>query len=94
MRLSGRLGQVVGPFTVGKQLFDDDGAIGALTPETTRPILFKLGIQAEPGTTMLINNKAIKVGKTGIYQLDEVINITSLKFTSETDENTLVDFCY
>lgn len=41
----------------------------------------KLGVQAPPGTRMIINdNKAIMVGRTGIYELDEDIPVTSLKF--------------
>lgn len=40
----------------------------------------KLGIQAPPGTKALINNKEIMVGRTGIYELDEDIAITALRF--------------
>lgn len=44
--LNGRIGQVVGPFVQNKDLLNDDGIIGMFTPETTKPILYKLGIQA------------------------------------------------
>lgn len=67
MRLNGRVGQVIGPFTQNIDLLADNQAIGQFTPETTRPIIFKLGVQAEPGTLMEINGHEIKVGKTGIY---------------------------
>lgn len=41
----------------------------------------KLGVQAPPGTKMIINEtKSIMVGRTGIYELDEGIQITSLRF--------------
>ena len=41
----------------------------------------KLGIQAPPGTKILMNsNKHIMVGRTGVYELDENIIITSLTF--------------
>ena len=40
----------------------------------------KLGIQAPPGTKAVINEKTIMVGRTGIYELDEDITITSLRF--------------
>ena len=50
--LNGRLGQVVGPFTANIDLLDDYQAIGSFTPETTRPVLLKLGIQAEEGTVV------------------------------------------
>lgn len=44
--LNGRIGQVLGPFEAGIDLLDDTAPIGMFTPETTRPILYKLGIQA------------------------------------------------
>ena len=42
----------------------------------------KLGIQAPPGTKFYINSSAspIMIGRTGIYELDEDINVSSLKF--------------
>ena len=40
----------------------------------------KLGIQAPPGTKAVINGKEIMVGRTGIYELDEDIAITTLRF--------------
>lgn len=41
----------------------------------------KLGIQAPPGTKVVMNgNKTIMVGRTGIYELDEDISITSIYF--------------
>ncbi len=41
----------------------------------------KLGVQAPPGTQVVINNsKTIMVGRTGIYELDEDIYITNLYF--------------
>lgn len=41
----------------------------------------KLGIQAPPGTRVVMNNsKTIMVGRTGIYELDEDISVTSIYF--------------
>lgn len=41
----------------------------------------KLGIQAPPGTKVELNStKTIMIGRTGVYELDEDISITSLKF--------------
>lgn len=40
----------------------------------------KVGIQAPPGTRLLMNDKPIMIGRTGVYELDEDIVITSLKF--------------
>lgn len=94
MRLNGRLGQVIGPFDSGVDLLADGGAISELTPEITKPVLSKLGIQAAKGTIVNINGISIKIGKTGIYELDEVVNIKSLIFPNGADGNTIVDFVY
>lgn len=41
----------------------------------------KLGIQAPPGTKVVLNsNKTIIIGRTGVYELDEDIKITGLHF--------------
>ena len=92
--LKGRLGQVSGPFTANVDLLDDYQAIGSFTPETSRPIIYKLGIQAEEGTVVQINNVSIKIGKTGIYELDNIIDVKSIVFPDGADENTIIDFVY
>ena len=94
MKLNGRVGQVLGPFAAGEDLIAEGGAISDFTPETTKPNLYKLGIQASPGTMVEVNHKPIKVGKTGIYELDVVVNITSLIFPNGADDSTIVDFIY
>lgn len=94
MRLNGRVGQVLGPFEAGIDLIAPGGAIDLFTPETTRPNINKLGIQTSPGTIILINNVSIKVGKTGIYELDETVNVKSLIFQDGADADTIVDFIY
>ncbi len=93
MILNGRVGQVVGPFN-SQDLLAPDGAISVFTPETTPPILSKLGIQAAIGTKVKINNATIKIGKTGIYELDEVVSVESLVFPDGADADTIVDFVY
>ena len=93
MYLNGRVGQVLGPFDT-TDLLSEEGAISIFTPETTPPILTKLGIQAAVGTIVKVNNVEIKIGKTGIYELDEVVNVKSLSFPNGADENTIVDFVY
>lgn len=92
--LNGRIGQVLGPFDAGVDLLDDGQPIGNFTPETTRPILLKLGIQAFEGTVVEINEVPIKIGKTGIYELDYVVNVKSLVFPDGADEDTIIDFVY
>lgn len=93
MYLNGRVGQVLGPFD-STDLLDENGAISMFTPEITRPFLIKLGIQAAPGTIIKINGVEIKIGKTGIYELDNVVNVKSLSFPNGADETTIVDFVY
>lgn len=92
--LNGRIGQVLGPFTANVDLLDDNAPIGAFTPETTRPVLTKLGVQTEEGTIVAINGFNIKVGKTGIYELDNVVAVTSLVFPNGASADTIVDFVY
>lgn len=90
---NGCVGQVIGPFD-DTNLLSKDGAISILTPGSTPPILVKLGIQATSGTIVKINNMEIKIGKTGIYELDETVAVKTLVFPNGADEDTIVDFIY
>jgi len=77
--LNGRLGQVLGPFD-STDLLGKEGAISEFTPESTPPVLVKLGIQTTEGTIVQINKVKIKIGRTGMYELDETVPIKSLIF--------------
>lgn len=92
--LNGRIGQVLGPFAANIDLLETTAPIGVFTPETTKPILYKLGIQASEGTIVKINNVPIKIGKTGIYELDNIVDVKTLVFPNGADENTIIDFVY
>lgn len=92
--LTGRVGQVLGPFEAGADLLTTDGAISKETPESTSPILLKLGIQAPTDTVVQINDAKIKIGKTGIYELDEVVAVKKLIFPNGADDDAIVDFVY
>lgn len=92
--LNGRIGQVLGPFAANTDLLETTAPIGAFTPETTKPVLYKLGIQASEGTIVKINNVPIKIGKTGIYELDNIVDVKTLVFPNGADENTIIDFVY
>ena len=94
MTLNGRIGQVLGPFDAGADLLADDGAIGQFTPESTKPIIEKLGIQTEVGTMVEINGVQIKIGKTGIYELDNRVAVKTLVFPDGASADTIVDFVY
>lgn len=93
MRLNGRIGQVLGPFGT-EDLLEDGGAISEFTPEITKPILIKLGIQTAPGTIVKINDVEIKIGLTGIYELDNIVEIKKLSFPNGASESTMIDFVY
>jgi hypothetical protein len=93
MALNGSIGQVLGPFD-NSDLLEEGGAISEFTPETTKPILLKLGIQAEEGTNVRINGVDIKIGKTGIYELDGLVAVKSLIFPNGANEDTIIDFVY
>lgn len=94
MVLNGRYNQVSGPFKAGIDLLSPGGAIDVITPEVTRPVLFKVGIIAPPGTRMQINDSVIKISPFGALELDSVVNIKKLIFLDDVDENTLIDFVY
>lgn len=80
-------GQLKGPFTAGDELFvkiQEDAAI---------PVSFvkHLGIQADEGSIININNKNIEIGKTGIYEIGNT-EIKSLIFVQDMPENTIIDY--
>ena len=93
-RINGRLGQVCGPFAAGEDLLASGGAIDEFTKEKTKPNLLKLGIQAPVDSYVSINNVNIKIGKTGIYELDYRVIVKSLSFPNGADETVIVDFVY
>ena len=84
--LTGRIGQVSGKFEAGVDLLSAEGAIGKQTPETTRPIIYKLGIQAPAGTKVKVNSIELKIGKTGIY-------VKYLSFPEGVDD-AIIDYVY
>ena len=93
-RINGRLGQVVGPFAAGQDLLAKGGAIDLFTSENTAPKLLKLGIQAPVDSYVSINDVNIKIGKTGIYELDYRVVVKSLIFPNGADETVIIDFVY
>ena len=54
--------------------------------------LIKLGIQAPAGTKFVINGETIRIGGTGIYELDCIVNIKEFYFINGTE--ALVDYVY
>lgn len=61
----------------GQNIFND--IVSTMGGGNTR--FTKLGVQAPPGTKVVLNNtKTIMVGKTGIYELDDNIYIDNMYF--------------
>lgn len=55
----------------------------------------KLGVQAPPHIRMVIDNRNIQVGNTGIYELDDNIIIQNIRFIEGQElHNVIIDFIY
>ena len=79
-----------GAYNSNIELFNSDDSDRDLIPLYVRVSgsnysVYKLGIQAPPGTQLKINNKTILIGRTGIYELDANIAVTSLIFLRPTN---------
>ena len=53
--------------------------------------LERIGIQAPPATRLKLNNEIIEIGKTGLYEADDVA-ITSIQFYENSPKNVIIDF--
>lgn len=95
MALNGRFGEINSiAIPANKELLSNTGLIGAQTPEDTWPKIWKLGIQAEPGTRFIVNGIECVIGKTGIFELDNVVTVLSLVFPDGADDTTIIDYVY
>lgn len=76
-----------GKFLAGQQLFN------LIKDNSSFEIdhLQRIGIFAPEDTVFLINGKQIKIGKTKIYEADEVI-ITSLQVMEDSSNEVIIDF--
>ena len=54
--------------------------------------LVKIGIQTKVGTKMVLNGEPIRIGATGVYELDSTVNVKELYFVEATE--ALVDYVY
>lgn len=90
MYLNGRLGQLVITSPTSDNLFQP------YLNERKNDGVEKLGIQAIPGTKFIINDSVtIEIGKTGIYELENTINVKSLKIDDfNGNEKIIIDFVY
>jgi hypothetical protein len=85
--MNGYMGQLKGPFKADEELFDK------IVKNSVEEIaaVGHLGVQAEVSTFIIINGEEIEIGKTGMYEVRDT-EITSVKFKTDVDENTLVDY--
>lgn len=59
----------------------------------------KIGVQTRPGSLIVINKQPIRIGRSGIYELNNGTKITNFMITSGLDTNSeadpfLVDYVY
>ena len=94
VNLNGRYNQIKGPFEAGVDLLAPGGAIDLKTPETTRPVLYKLGIIAPSGTKVQINDADAEISDFGVLELDTCVNVKSLIFPEGAPDGTIIDFVY
>ena len=58
-------------------------------------ILKQIGVQGPPGLLMSINGEAIKIGRSGLYEINNGINTTFIGFIIEADEKYFIlDYQY
>lgn len=86
---NGRVGQLDGSFSAGQDIIP---LIRKQDNIVDYKGLMKLGIQTDPDTIVYINNKKIRIGRTGIYELDYSVLIKTLMF--ESDTTALIDYVY
>ena len=86
---SGHIGQLDQTFAAGENLIS---IIRKKHKLVDFKGLVKLGIQAPIGPKFALNGESIRIGATGVYELDYCVNIMELYFIEETE--ALVDYIY
>ena len=56
--------------------------------------LKQIGVQSHPGLEMCINGEMIRVGRTGIYEINHGIDINFIGFMPEEDDHFIMDYQY
>ena len=85
----GRIGQLDDTFAAGQEIIP---LIVEKHQLTNFYGLTKVGIQAPVGTRLKINEEPLRIGATGIYELDNIVNILQLSFVNET--TALIDYVF
>lgn len=63
-----------------------------LPEENNNKIITKIGIQAPASTLIAINGQPIRIGRNGIFELIESINITSVHIAPKAGDIFLIDY--
>ncbi len=82
-------GQLKGPFTANRELFD------LILEQSVDSIdyISHLGVQATPGTVITINGVDIEISRTKIYEASsDEMKVTSIMFKNGADEDTIIDY--
>lgn len=84
-----RIGQIVGNFKAGEEILS---SIRLKTNNKSLESIQHLGINCRTGEKVFINEKLFEIGKTGILELQDDVNISSIKFQKDTYAE--IDFSY
>lgn len=81
------IGQLTGPFDANVEL------LNIIKEKASIPVKYikHLGIQAEEGCIININNKECIIGTTGIYEIGNT-EILSLSFKNNVNNNVIIDY--
>ena len=73
------------------------GTISNIIPSldiNNRNKLKQIGVQSRPGLEMCINGEMVRVGRSGIYEINHGIDITFMGFMPDEDDHFLMDYQY
>ena len=56
--------------------------------------LTKVGIQGPPSLLMCINREPIRIGRSGIYEINNGVNISFISFVPKENDNFIIDYEY
>lgn len=78
-------------------MVDSFGSISNIIPSLDigqRAKLKQIGIQSRPGLPICVNGEMIRVGRSGIYEINHGIDITFVGFMPEEKDHFLMDYQY
>lgn len=84
-----RIGQIVGNFKAGEEVLS---SIRLKTDNKSLESIQHLGINCRTGERVFVNEKLFEIGKTGVLEFQDEINIFSIKFQKDTYAK--IDFSY